>query len=230
MTRNLDLGMFVPPNLSEMGADATELEEALARLNKYASERREIAGKLSHHFGRLEAAKKADSRAYAAAIKAGKKKVPEEENVAKVEEERAALERRNRALDVLVEETRVEARTHIMEHVEEWRAQSEGALDRARERYAAAIEELIEARATFFATDSALQWLEDPHRKYTPALGIAPVVLNLDKTPGTKPREQAQVLPVLEAMRFELGRPERRKAKESTVLLVNEGPDEREAG
>jgi hypothetical protein len=224
--RHRDLRMFVPPNLEAMGADARELHEVLVRLEKYADERREIGLKIQRHFRTLEAAKEADSRAYAAAIKAGKKKAPDEENVRKAEAEREALERRARALDLLIEELRAEARTLIEEHREEWRKQSEGALERARERYRSAIEELVAARGEFFATDSALRWLEDPNRKYTPALGIAPVVLNLDKSPGAKPRQQAPVTPILDAMRYELGAPERRKA--NPVFLVDER--EREAG
>jgi chromosome segregation ATPase len=228
MTRHPDLGLFIPPNLAEMGADAKELQEALARLEKYANERREISGKLSRHFRTLELAKEKDSRAFAEAIRAGKKNPPAEVNVEKAEEERAALERRGRALDFLLEELRAEIHTLINSHLEEWRRQSEGALERARERYSDAIEELIEARGQFFATDQALQWLEDPNRRYAPALGVAPVVLNLDETPGTKPREQTQIAPILEAMRFELGNPERRKA--NTVFLVEAEPGEEKAG
>jgi hypothetical protein len=230
MTRNRDLGLFVPPNLSQLGADATDLEEALAQLKNFADERREISGKLSRHFRTLELAKEKDSRAYAEAIKQGKKKAPEEKNVAEAEAEREAFERRGRALDFLLEELRGEIHALINSRLEEWRRQSEGALERARERYSDAIEELIEARGQFFATDQALQWLEDPNRRYAPALGIAPVVLNLDKSPGAKPREQAQVMPILEAMRFELGQPERRKAREATVLVVEAEPGEEKAG
>jgi hypothetical protein len=228
MTRNRDLGLFVPPNLSQLGADATDLEEALAQLKNFADERREISGKLSRHFRTLEAAKEADSRAYAESIRARKKNPPAEENVKKAEAERAALERRDRALGFLLEQLRAEIHALINSRLEEWRAQSEGALDRARERYAAAIEELPEARATFYATWSALEWLHDPTRKYNPKGGEAPVTLNLDKSPGAVRREQAQVEPVLRALRYELGAPER-KAREPTVLLVDEGP-EREAG
>jgi hypothetical protein len=224
--RHRDLGWFVPPNLSEMGADATELEAALARLQKYSDERREVGHKIQGHFQRLEAAKVADSRAYADAIKAGKKTAPEEKNVAKVEAEREALERRSRALNVLVEELRTETKALIEEHRGEWRRQAAGALERARERYRVAIEELVEARSSFYATWSALEWLEDPNRKYNPKGGEAPVTLNLDKSPGAVPRQQAQVEPVLRAMRHELGAPERSKAKENTVFLVDERDEE----
>jgi hypothetical protein len=230
MTRHRELGMFIPPNLSEMGADASKLEEILARLERYADERREIGYKLQRHWMALEAAKEADSRAYAEAIKAGKKSAPEEKNRKKSEEEREALERRARALDLLVEEMRSEARVHIEGHLEDWRRQSAGALEQARERYAAAIEELIAARGEFFATDSALQWLEDPYRKHAPASGIAPVVLNLDKSPGAVPRQQTQVAPVLDALRYELGQPERRKAREAVYVVDERKREAREAG
>ena len=54
-------------------------------------------------------------------------------------------------------------------------------------------------------------------------------MLNLDKAPGTGVRQQQQVAPILDAMRFEATAPERRKAKaEATLRAV--GQDEMEAG
>jgi hypothetical protein len=225
---------FIPDNLSEL-ADAKELEEIIGRLDNYLQETREIGYELQRHPQKLAVARERDDQAFAEAIK-GRKKPPEEKHAEKAEEERAARERRSRALAVLVEEVASEARTHIQEHLEEWRKQSEGSLEHARERFGRAIEELPEARRQFYATWSALEWLEDPNRKYNPKGGEAPVTLNLDKSPGAVPRQRAEVLPILEALRYELGAPERRKAKPerhkakpAAVFLVDDG-NETEVG
>jgi hypothetical protein len=226
MSRHHDFGMFIPPNLSEMGADAAELEAALARLEKYADERREVSYKIQGRHRTLEAAKEQDSRQYAAAMRKGAKKPPEETH-RKRPRPRGRPSSRARALDFLIEETRTEAHELIQRSRGEWRKQSEGSLETARDRYSAVIEELVQARGEFFATESALQWLEDPNRKHAPASGISPVVLGLDKSPGAVPRQQTQIAPILEAMRYELGQPDRRKAREAALYVVD---DEKEAG
>ena len=89
--RHPEIGILIPTNLAELGADTKEFEDILSRLDKYARERREVGLELQRHHAKLEAAKEADSRTYAEAIKAGKKSPPEEQHARKAEAERDAL-------------------------------------------------------------------------------------------------------------------------------------------
>ncbi len=233
MRNHPKLGMQIPP-LDRLGVDTGGLDALVEKVAKFEAELRNVEGRIRGGEAELAEARALDDEAYASALKAGKTP-PAQEHVREAEEKLEELGRRSRALAKVVADLVEETRRHVLRNAPEWKARVIEALSAATERYEKAVEELVAGRTDFYATWSAVLWMDDPLGKYAPRGGETPVILGLEKGPGFGQREPVYLGPVLEALRYEAQGPEREREKAAQPVVEMhrdqpQSPVEREAG